>query len=1007
MKEKLTRYFSLFLIVLAASLSAAAQSRTVTGRITEATTGAPLVGVNVQVKGTANTVVTNAQGEYTITVPSPQATLVVSYVGMGRQEIEVGNRITIPVTMSATQRGLDEVVVIGYGAVKRRDLTGAVSSIKNEELVLTPTFNPVEAMQGRVAGVDITRTSGAAGAGANIQIRGNRSINGSNQPLYVIDGFQGGNISDINPNDIESIDVLKDASATAIYGAQGANGVIIVTTKKGIAGKLKVTYDGFYGVNGYTSFPQPRLREDYIQLRREAFRTTGQWSGPADDQKLFPDNTEWAAVQAGQWVNWFDLINRTGRQQSHTVSIRSGSEKTRSLFSVGYFNEEGMLRGNDFTRYNVRLNLDHNLTRWAKAGLLSQLTYTNLNNRRDPLSVALSTVPLGVPYDDAGNVNLFPLPNNNVILSPITDERGENIARDNNIRTNIIANGYVELTPVTGLTFRSNLGTTLNFNRRGVFNEATSLAQRNNRVNSALVSSGFSRFINWDNILTYNKRMADHNLTLTGVTSYLQSDADAFSASGEGQLLSSQNFYNLAATQQNRNLNSSYEGWNNLSFAGRVNYSFKGKYLLTATYRADGASRLAPGNKWAYFPSIALGWNLSQEAFLENEGWLTNLKLRGSWGKAGNYGINVYGTQSLIVPGQNIGFGDVQGNMYQFNPQVGNPDLRWETSTTTNIGMDFSLLKNRISGAVEWYNTITDDILLLRALPRSTGVSTVFQNIGETQNRGVELTLQSRNIVGKAFTWNTSATFTKNNEKITQLIDGVDIIFGSTPETNSLIKGRPIESFYSYRKLGIWQTKDADLAARYRFGSSPFRVGDLRVEDVTGDSIINTNDRVYLGSAVPDFVLGLQNNFAYKGFDFGVFLFWRYGQMINAEFLGRYNPSGEGSGPAGLDYWTPENPTNDFPRPRQGQRFIDIPAYQALYFVDGSFFKVKNITLGYTFGKKTAGKVGAETIRLYATGNNVFTRAKSHLVRDYDPERGGAESAPLSRQFVVGVNLGF
>ncbi|HVF96717.1 MAG TPA: TonB-dependent receptor, partial [Flavisolibacter sp.] len=986
-----------FLLITATAFA----QRTVTGRITDQANNQPIPGVNVGVKGTTTIVITDADGRYSIAVPSNMATLIFSYVGYGTQEIPVGTSTTLSPTLSSAQRSMDEVVVIGYGTVRRRDLTGAVSSIKNEDLVRTPTFNATEALQGRIAGADITRSSGAAGAGVNIRIRGNRSFGGDrsrteeadrfNNPLVIIDGFQGGNLSDLNPNDIETIDVLKDASSTAIYGAQGANGVIIVTTKKGIAGKTSVTYDGFYGINGYASFPKPRLGESYLQLRREAFRTAGQWSSPADDPKLFTNADELKAVQAGQWVNWFDLINRNGQQQSHTVSVRSGSERTKSLLSLGYFREEGMLKRNDFTRYNVRFNLDHNLFKWAKAGLLSQVTYSKLNSRRDPLSVAYSTAPLGVPYDAEGKVNLYPLPGNTAVISPLTDERGEGIAQDNTLRANIVANGYLEIAPIRDLTIRSNLGTTLNFSRRGIFNEATSLAQRNTLINTATVTNGLGRFFNWDNIITYNKRFKEHALTITGVVGYIQSDAEQLEASGDRQLLSSQGFFSLSSARQIRDVSSTYEAWNNVSYSGRINYTFKSKYLFTATYRADGASRLATGNKWDYFPSVALGWNISQESFLQNLGWVNNLKVRGSWGKAGNYGIRVYGTQSLIIPGQNMGFGDVQANYYQFNPTIGNDELGWETSTTTNVGLDFGFLKNRISGSFEWYNTITTDILALRSLPFSTGVASTFQNIGESQNKGVELTLYTQNIAQKNFSWNTTTTFTKNSEKITKLIGTQEVIFGATPETQSLILGRPINSFYSYRKLGVWQSKDAGTATRYRFGTTPFREGDLRIDDINGDSLINTNDRVYLGSTVPDFVLGLQNNFTYKGFDLNVFLFWRYGQMLNAEFLGRYSPSGgsssggfsEGSGPANLDYWTPENPTNDFPRPRQGQRFIDIPAYQALYFVDGSFFKIKTATLGYTFGKNLAKKVGGENIRFYVTGNNIFTKAKSHLVKDY------------------------
>lgn len=1012
--KQLLKCFSATLVLVFLSISGLyAQQRTITGKVINQQTGEPLEGVSVNVKGTNRNVISGNDGSFTIAVPSANAVLAFSYVGFAPQEVRAGRSPSLSVSLTPGANRLDEVVVIGYGIVKRRDLTGAVSSIKAADIVQTPTFNAVEAMQGRVSGVDITRSSGAAGASSNISIRGNRTIRtdpnapNPNQPLYVIDGYQGGNINDLNPNDIESIEILKDASSTAIYGAQGANGVVIVTTKKGTTGRIRVSYDAFYGINGYTSYPHIRLGEDYIKLRREAYRTAGQWSSPADDPAVFPAPGEYAAVQAGQWIDWFDLLNRNGTQQSHTVSIRSGSDKTKAFLSLGYFREEGMLRRNDFTRFSARFNLDQTIFKWFKAGLLSQVSYTNLNTRTDPLSRVWSTAPLGVPYDSAGNINLYPVPGNTNALSPLTDERGDLVAQNNTIRTNVMANAYVEVAPVKGLTIRSNLGTNLNFSRQGIFNAATSLAQQNNPINFASVTDAFNRYFNWDNIVTYNKQLNDHSFTLTGVISYLQSDVDNLAASGTRQLLASQGFENLSATQQDRTLSSGYVGYNNLSFAGRLNYSYKGKYLLTLSERADGASRLAPGHKWDYFPSAALGWNIGDENFLKDAGWLDNLKLRASWGRAGNYAIVVYGTQSLIVPATNIGFGDVQVNMYQFNPLIGNNNLKWETSATTNLGLDFGILHNRVSGALEWYHTKTSDILLQRTLPRSTGVGSVYQNIAETQNRGVELSLNTRNIVKGDFKWNSTITFTRNHEEITKLIDTLQVIIGSTPETNSLLLGHPISSFYSYRKLGIWQSDKAALASRYKFGATAFKPGDIMVEDINGDSLIDTKDRVYLGSAVPKFVLGFQNTFTYKSFDLSIFLFWRYGQMMNAEFLGRYNPSGEGSGPVNLDYWTPENPTNDFPRPNLKAQLINYPAYQALNFIDGSYFKIKNITLGYTFPQSIKGKIGADNLRLYVTGNNLFTKAKSHLAKNYDPERGGSESSPLSRQFVFGLNVGF
>lgn len=993
---------------------------TITGVVTDEA-GETLPGATVKVKGTNLAVSTDINGTFSLVAPGNEsAILVVSYLGFKQQEVTVSpSQTRVNIRLLPDAASLDEVVVIGYGTVKKRDLTGSVASVKAEEIVLSPTHNAIEAIQGRVPGVDITRASGVAGGGANITIRGNKSIAPKdrmadrNQPLYIIDGFQGGDISTLNTNDIESIDVLKDASSTAIYGAQGANGVIIVTTKKGATGKARVSYSSYYGVNKY-SFPESRIGEDYLNLRREAWKNapagSPTWTGPQDDPLLFNIAGEYDAVQAGQWVDWVDLIVQDGSQQSHTISVDGGSENTKIRASAGYFKEEGMLRNNEYNRYNGRFNLDQKISKWAKAGILSQVTYNNQNNRRDPLSTATSISPLGIPYDEFGMIRTNPIDFDRTRVSPLADERTEFVARDNNIRTNVVANGYIELTPLKGLTFRSNFGSNLNFNRRGVYNDATSLAQASAKINFSSSSNNFSRFINWDNILTYNRTIADdHNFTLTGITSFLKSDADNLAASGTNQLLSSQLYYNLNATGvTGRSIGSPYEGWKNMAYAGRLNYSYKGKYLFTATGRVDGASRLAEGNKWDFFPSVALGWNVTEENFMKNISQINNLKLRASYGVSGNYVIDVYGTQSGLSYNTRMGFGEIPAPMYLFNPTVGNPDLGWEKSATTNFGVDLSLFNNKISVTTDVYSTKTTDILYKRSLPQSSGVVDVFQNVASTSNKGIELGITSQNIQTPDFKWSSTLTFSKNTEKITGLLDGKDII---SNERESLLLGRPINSFYTYNKLGIWQTHEAEEAAKYRTNSATgtqFKPGDIKLKDLNGDFIIDaTNDRSFIGSTVPDWVGGLQNNFTYKGIDLGIFLFARYGQMLDAEFLGRYNPGGLGNGPAFINYWTPENPSNDFPRPRKNEaNLTNYQGYQALNYIDGSYFKIKNITLGYTLPKTIASKLLVDNLRIYATGSNLLTVAKSHLVQDYDPERGGAESSPLSRQFVFGINLG-
>jgi TonB-linked SusC/RagA family outer membrane protein len=859
-----------------------------------------------------------------------------------------------------------------------------------------PTHNPLEALQGRVPGMDITRSSGSPGADADVLIRGTRSISGSSKPLYIIDGMQGGNISDLNPGDIASIEVLKDASSTAIYGSQGANGVVIITTKKGSEGKTKVSYSGYYGINGFTQYPAPRQGEDYLKLRREAYRASLNPGDPMpDDATIFANAGEYDAIKKGQWVDWVDLLTSNGTEQQHSVSVSGGTEKTKVYFSGGYFKEEGVLKNNDMTRYTVRLSIDQKINSRIKAGIQSQLNYYKFNKRKDPFSVALTTTPLGVPYDATGNVNLYPVAGNTTTISPLTDDRGDYISKDQVIANTTTLNGYAEIKLAEGWTFRSNLGATLTFQREGIYYNGTSLERKDVRTSLSSITGKNSRFYNWDNIMTYTRQLQEHSFTVTLLTSYTHKDYDDVYASGYNQALASQLFYNLGATDAaSRGISSSYIGSKTMSYAARVNYSYKGKYLLTFSERIDGASRLAAGHKYAGFPSVAAGWRITDA-----------VKLRASYGIAGNSGIDEYGTQTGVSAYSNISFGNVGAPGYMFNELTGNPDLGWELSATTNAGLDLDFFNGRLSATIDVYNTKTTDLLQIRTLPQSTGVVKVYQNIGATNNRGIEIALNTVNIQQDHFKWTSTVTFSSNREKITSLIDGKNVISG---EATSLLLDHPIKSFYTFNKQGIWQTSEAATAAQYTSGGTPFKPGDIKLQDKNGDlKITADDDRMYLGAAVPRWILGFQNNFSYRGLDLGIFVFARWGQMLNAQFLGRYNPSGEGSGPAMINYWTPENPTNDFPRPLKGASISKYAGFQALNFVDGSYLKIKNITLGYTLPARIAERLTIQRLRVYATGANIFTKARSHLVKYYDPERGGEESTPLNRQFVFGVNVDF
>jgi TonB-linked SusC/RagA family outer membrane protein len=994
-----------------------AQERVVTGKVKDPS-GNPLPGVNVNVWGTRISVTADVTGTFRLPVPSENSVLVFSFVGFLQKEQKVGADSTFSISMAYDNADLDQVVVVGYGTSKRRDLTGSVYSVKPGQVTATPVANAAEALQGRIPGLDITRSSGSPGSGVNIQLRGNRTLNGtasgqpgtSSTPLIIIDGFQGGNISDLNPNDIESIEVLKDASSTAIYGWMGANGVIIVTTKRG-KDRPKVSYNGFYGVNGYVAYPKVRMGDEFIQFRRDAFKGQNPTATDPTNEQLM-NAEELDDYKDGRWIDWLDLITRNGTEQSHTASIQSGGDKTKVFFSTGIFKEEGMLRGTDNTRFNARLNYDQRISNIFKAGFMTQLTYQNNNNRTDPMSQVSSITPFGKVYDDLGNIRLYPVlandstdPKSKPLLSPLTDER-PGAYKWNTIRGNIMANAFVEVTPITGLSIKTMLGTTLDFQREGKFFDSVALANYSNGNGStSAIGNTFTRFYNWDNIVTYNKKIADHNITLTGLTSYTRSDYEEATAGGINQLTVTSLFYNLGANS-GKTTTSKYIKATTFSYAGRLNYTLKGKYLLQASLRADGVSRLGDDNKWDYFPSAGIGWNIHQEEFMKNVYFLNNLKVRATYGVAGNASVAPYGTQSLYYPVNYILGAKEQPAAIQ-EGKASNTNLKWEKTATTNIGLDFALLKSRIFGTVDVYKSKTNNILFQRPVPPSSGLVSVWQNVGESENKGIEVALSTVNVSSRDFKWTTTFTFTKSSEKLTKLIDGKYVI--GTGERNTLMAGRPVKSFYSYHKLGIWQENENKDAMKT--GTYTFVPGDIKVEDMNGDNRIdNINDQDFAGADVPNWFGGLQSTWTYKGLELGVYMFARYGQQIYAEFMaGRYNVGGTGNGLAGVDYWMPGNPTNDFPQPRAGQLITNVAytGYQTLNIIDGSFFKVKTVTLAYTLPATMSRKVFSEKIRLYATGNNIFTKAKNKYLKNYDPERGGSENSPITRQFVFGANIDF
>ncbi|GAB3703681.1 TonB-dependent receptor [Spirosoma flavus] len=993
-----------------------AQERAVSGKVVSSDDNNPLPGVTVTVKGTSRGTTTDANGAYRINVVNDQSVLVFSSVGFVTQEVVVGNRSTLNLTIETDNRSLNEVVVVGYGTQKKSQTTGAISSITPKQITEQPITNIGQAMQGRVAGVDVSQSGSRPGSVPTIRIRGRRSFNAGNDPLYVVDGIPlAREYEDINPNDVASMEILKDATATAIYGARGANGVVLVTTKRGNAnGKTTVTYDNYVGFSDVLDKVHLFSGPEFAEFVREAYRTTGNYkdangnpvpTGVADayaDSKvavLGGDPNVAAGLAANRNTDWQSLLLKQGFQQNHTIGVQGGSEKTQFYISAGFFQDKGIMPGLDFSRYSLRANIDHQINKVLRVGLSSYMMYYVRNGENlNPYNFTLQQNPLGRPYDDNGNL-IFSPTNDALLTNPLAEViPGAQIEERKKYR--IFNSVYAEVNILDGLKYRVNFGPDFTINRYGRFIGAQTNARK---YGDPQASNGttFNFDYTLENVVTYNKKFGDHNLGLTVLQSIQRDNNEGNLINVQGVPAESQSFYNVGNASSVLGVSSGLVQWTINSYMGRVNYDYKDKYLVTATIRRDGSSRFGENTKYGNFPGIALGWNISNEDFLKGSSWVDLLKLRVSRGSVGNQGVAPYQTQGLL--GRTVyAFGTTPA--YGYRPEtIGNPDLRWETSTTTNFGVDFSLWRGRVAGSIELYNTRTTDLLLSDLLPTSIGFNAVTKNIGETNNKGIEASISTVNVNTKSgFKWTSDIVFTKNTEAIISLFNGAVDDVG-----NKRFIGKPLTAFYDYKKAGIWQTNEADAAKSYQSA-----VGQIKVQDTNNDGKITADDRVYLGSDIPTWSGGITNRFSYKGFDLNFFIYARIGQTIlsgfhrdNNQLAGRYEQ-------IKVDYWTPNNPTNEFPRPNSSQEF---PVYNgAILYFDGSFVKVRNINFGYTFPASITSKLRMQSLRLFASIQQPFIfstyRSKYNGV---DPETSASDGVvsngvvPATRVTTFGLNVKF
>ncbi len=973
----------------------------VSGTVTD-TDGEPLIGATIVEKGTNRGTTTDFNGNYSIEVED-DATLIFSYTGYAAQEIVVAGQSTINMQLATASELLEEVIVVGYGIQKKRDVTGAIATIDQEKISKIPVSSGVRAMQGQVAGVDVLSTGGRPGQAPTIRIRGRRSISASNDPLFVIDGIPQTSgtdaINDLNPQDIQSMEVLKDAAATAIYGSRGANGVVIITTKRGTEGETVVSYDGYFGTTSAITNVEMMNGEQWAAGRREAFRNGFDGAIPADED-IF-DVIHQQAMQDGA-VDWLDLVLNNGWQTNHQLGIRGGSARTQFNLSLGYYDEEGIIDNMDYRRVSGRLNLDHEISKVFKAGVSFTLSNSVQNwGSSATMGEALANVPLGIPYQEDGVTPRFLPTNDGIRTNPLNEILPDAFVDERKV-TRIFSPFYLQINLAEGLRFTSTFGPDIRFWQRGEFRGSLTNDNRGGPADAEIdnrTDVGYTL----ENLLTYNRPIGNSNLGVTLLQSIQSFRQERHYTAAANLPYESQLFYNLGTASVKGNIASRLTEWNLASFMGRVNYEINGKYMIQATLRADGSSRLT--DKWNYFPGLSVGWQVGEDLF-SDVSWLNSLKLRASYGEVGNTSVAPYQTAGRLER-RVYSFGGDNAFGFGLN-EIPNADLNWEVSKTIDVGIDFDIINGRVSGSLDWYRTNTDDILLERQLPPTSGYGSILQNIGSTRTSGVELGMSATIVDKPDFGWSIDWNIAGYKEEITALalqdengnpIDDVG---------NRWFIGEPIRVWYDFVNIGIYGTNEADLAQ-----SAEAKVpGEIKLQDLDGDGVISGDDRKIIGTDVPDYYGGITTNFRYKNFDLSAFFYYRQGQTVYSNFhvgnnslFFRYNN-------LNVDYWTIDNQDGRYPRPNQNQ---ERPRNNTtMGYFDGSYVKLRNVNLGYNFPSTFLNDIGLSGLRVYVSGQNLWFAAKYDT---FDPEVDdpdtddlpslGSGTTPSTRLILFGIKAQF
>lgn len=940
------------------------QSKKVTGVVVDSK-GEPVIGATVKQLGTSTGAITDLDGKFSLNL-SAKGSLEISYVGYVTQKVEVIPGQSITITLQEDNNLVDEVVVVGYGSVKRSDLTGSVSSLDAASLTSASQTNAIDAMQGRISGVNITRNAARPGGSYNIVIRGKSSINNSNEPLWVIDGIPtSSNANDLNPDDIEKIDVLKDASATAIYGSRGANGVIIVTTKHGKEGRFSISYDGYYGARKATNLPDMMNGDEYVKFRTALFEAQGRSTDRSNAEFFTTD--EWERIDHHEYTDWIDLVLRTGQQYSNTITASGGDQNGTFAVGIGQLHEEGTVKDQDYNRYNLHLNVNRKFYKYWEMGGSLYFTYSKQNlGSYETLRSAYRLPPMTSPYDSDGNLVYHPY-RQDPCTNPLLESTDDGEHRQNK-RYRVFGNVYLQWKPIEALTLKTSFSPQYLYTRNGVYigKNAKGSAGTNAGTNAEYAQQTYWTYV-WDNQVTYDKLLDKHHLNVSFVQSIQMEQWENSDQNAKNFPFNSL-WYNMgAAGLANQTASSTgFQKRTLSSFLARVQYGYNDRYLLTVSGRYDGSSRLAKGNKWSFFPSAALAWRITEEDFMKAAPVVSNLKLRLSYGVTGNDAVSIYGTQSG-VSAQNYDFGGNVVSAYYKNG-LANKNLTWEKTYEINLGLDFGFFNNRINGAVDIYQRDAKDLIMRRQIPSTTGWTSIWDNIGKVRNSGIEVSLNTVNFQGKDFGWETNITFTKNNNKIQELYNGKQ-----DDVANAWFIGHPLDVNYDYKFIGIWQTDEADEAAKY--GQTP---GQVRVEDVDNNGVINAKDKQILGQRSPKWIGSITNTWRYKDFDLSVYIYTQQGAQIKDYFMQSFMTYEGNYKQVNVNYWTPTNPSNDYPQPGNKGKYFDCMRY-----VSTSFVRVGAITVGWNIPKAWLEKIKVHSARLYFTTNNPFTFTN---YKGFDPE---------------------